>query len=145
MLFSPATLAEMADQITGTFSTFLALIAAISLLVGGIGIMNIMLVSVAERTREIGVRKAIGASPSVIRGQFLIEALTLTILGGFLGIVLGSLLSFAVTNLMDWSLHLSYASFILALGFSMFVGVFFGWYPAVKASKLDPIDALNYE
>jgi putative ABC transport system permease protein len=144
-LFSPASLAEMADQITGTFSTFLALIAAISLVVGGIGIMNIMLVSVAERTREIGVRKAIGASPAVIRGQFLIEALTLTILGGFLGIVLGSLLSFAVTNLMDWSLHLSYASFILALGFSMFVGVFFGWYPAVKASKLDPIDALNYE
>lgn len=143
--FSPASLAEMADQITGTFSTFLALIAAISLVVGGIGIMNIMLVSVAERTREIGVRKAIGASPAVIRGQFLIEALTLTILGGLLGIVLGSLLSFAVTNLMDWSLHLSYASFILALGFSMFVGVFFGWYPAVKASKLDPIDALNYE
>ncbi len=144
-IFSPASLAEMADQITGTFSSFLALIAAISLLVGGIGIMNIMLVSVAERTREIGVRKAIGASPSVIRGQFLIEALTLTILGGILGIILGSLLSYAVTNLMDWSLHLSYSSFILALGFSMFVGVFFGWYPAVKASKLDPIDALNYE
>ncbi|MFA7559975.1 MAG: FtsX-like permease family protein, partial [Sphaerochaeta sp.] len=144
-IFSPASLAEMADQITGTFSSFLALIAAISLLVGGIGIMNIMLVSVAERTREIGVRKALGASPSVIRGQFLIEALTLTIIGGILGVVLGSLLSFAVTNLMEWSLHLSYASFILALGFSMFVGVFFGWYPAMKASKLDPIDALNYE
>ncbi len=144
-IFSPASLAEMADQITGTFSSFLALIAAISLLVGGIGIMNIMLVSVAERTREIGVRKALGASPSVIRGQFLIEALTLTILGGILGVLLGSLLSFAVTNLMEWSLHLSYASFILALGFSMFVGVFFGWYPAMKASKLDPIDALNYE
>ena len=144
-IFSPASLAEMADQITGTFSSFLALIAAISLLVGGIGIMNIMLVSVAERTREIGVRKALGASPSVIRGQFLIEALTLTIIGGILGVVLGSLLSFAVTNLMEWSLHLSYTSFILALGFSMFVGVFFGWYPAMKASKLDPIDALNYE
>ena len=144
-IFSPASLAEMADQITGTFSSFLALIAAISLLVGGIGIMNIMLVSVAERTREIGVRKALGASPSVIRGQFLIEALTLTIIGGILGVVLGSLLSFAVTNLMEWSLHLSYTSFILALGFSMFVGVFFGWYPAMKASKLDPIEALNYE
>lgn len=144
-IFSPASLAEMADQITGTFSSFLALIAAISLLVGGIGIMNIMLVSVAERTREIGVRKALGASPSAIRGQFLIEALTLTIIGGILGVVLGSLLSFAVTNLMEWSLHLSYTSFILALGFSMFVGVFFGWYPAMKASKLDPIEALNYE
>ncbi len=144
-LFSPASLAEMADEITGTFSAFLAAIAAISLLVGGIGIMNIMLVSVAERTKEIGVRKALGASPSVIRGQFICEALTLTILGGLLGIALGSFLSFAVTNLMDWSLHLSYTSVILALGFSMFVGVFFGWYPAMKASRLDPIDALNYE
>ncbi|HBO35821.1 MAG TPA: peptide ABC transporter permease [Sphaerochaeta sp.] len=144
-LFSPASLAEMANQITGTFSAFLAAIAAISLLVGGIGIMNIMLVSVAERTKEIGIRKALGASPSVIRGQFIVEALTLTILGGLLGVALGSLLSYAVTNLMDWSLHLSYASFILAMGFSMFVGVFFGWYPAMKASRLDPIDALNYE
>ncbi|MEA5028665.1 MAG: FtsX-like permease family protein, partial [Sphaerochaeta associata] len=96
-------------------------------------------------TKEIGIRKALGASPSVIRGQFIVEALTLTILGGLLGVALGSLLSYAVTNLMDWSLHLSYASFILAMGFSMFVGVFFGWYPAMKASRLDPIDALNYE
>jgi putative ABC transport system permease protein len=81
----------------------------------------------------------------VIRGQFISEALTLTILGGIMGIILGAALSYAVTNLMDWSLHLSYASFILAMGFSMFVGVFFGWYPAMKASKLDPIEALNYE
>ncbi len=144
-IFSPATLAEMANEITGTFSAFLAAIAAISLLVGGIGIMNIMLVSVAERTKEIGIRKALGASPNVIRGQFIIEALTLTILGGMLGIVLGAFISFAVTNVMDWSLHLSYTSVILALGFSMFVGIFFGWYPAMKASRLDPIDALNYE
>ena len=144
-LFSPASLAEMATQITSTFSAFLAAIAAISLLVGGIGIMNIMLVSVAERTKEIGIRKALGASPNVIRGQFISEALTLTVIGGILGIVLGSALSYAVTNILDWSLHLSYASFILAMGFSMFVGVFFGWYPAMKASKLDPIEALNYE
>ena len=135
----------MAEQITGTFSSFLALIAAISLLVGGIGIMNIMLVSVAERTKEIGVRKALGASPNVIRGQFLVEALTLTVLGGLLGIALGSLISYAATNMLDWSLHLSYTSFILAMGFSMFVGIFFGWYPAMKASRLDPIEALNYE
>lgn len=144
-LFSPASLAEMATEITSTFSAFLAAIAAISLLVGGIGIMNIMLVSVAERTKEIGIRKALGASPNVIRGQFISEALTLTILGGIMGIILGAALSYAVTNLMDWSLHLSYVSFILAMGFSMFVGVFFGWYPAMKASKLDPIEALNYE
>jgi putative ABC transport system permease protein len=144
-LFSPATLAEMATEITGTFSTFLAAIAAISLLVGGIGIMNIMLVSVAERTKEIGIRKALGASPSVIRGQFISEAITLTLIGGVIGILAGSALSAAVTHAMDWSLHLSYASFILAMGFSMFVGVFFGWYPAMKASKLDPIEALNYE
>ena len=144
-LFSPATLAEMANEITGTFSAFLAAIAAISLLVGGIGIMNIMLVSVAERTKEIGIRKALGASPSVIRGQFISEAITLTLIGGVLGILIGSLLSLAVTNIMKWSLHLSYSSFILAMGFSMFVGVFFGWYPAMKASKLDPIEALNYE
>ncbi len=144
-LFSPASLAEMATEITSTFSAFLAAIAAISLLVGGIGIMNIMLVSVAERTKEIGIRKALGASPNVIRGQFISEAITLTVLGGVLGIILGSALSYAITNLMDWSLHLSYTSFILAMGFSMFVGVFFGWYPAMKASKLDPIEALNYE
>jgi putative ABC transport system permease protein len=144
-LFSPATLAEMANEITGTFSAFLAAIAAISLLVGGIGIMNIMLVSVAERTKEIGIRKALGASPNIIRGQFITEALTLTIIGGILGILIGSFLSLAVTNIMKWSLHLSYSSFILAMGFSMFVGVFFGWYPAMKASKLDPIEALNYE
>ncbi|HZJ88557.1 MAG TPA: ABC transporter permease [Sphaerochaeta sp.] len=144
-LFSPASLVEMANQITGTFSSFLAAIAAISLLVGGIGIMNIMLVSVAERTKEIGIRKALGASPNIIRGQFLVEALTLTILGGILGVALGSLLSYGVTNMLDWSLHLSYTSFILAMGFSMFVGIFFGWYPAMKASRLDPIEALNYE
>jgi putative ABC transport system permease protein len=107
--------------------------------------MNIMLVSVAERTKEIGIRKALGASPNVIRGQFITEALTLTLIGGVLGILIGSFLSLAVTNIMKWSLHLSYSSFILAMGFSMFVGVFFGWYPAMKASKLDPIEALNYE
>ncbi len=144
-LFSPATLVEMSKQITGTFSSFLAAIAAISLLVGGIGIMNIMLVSVAERTKEIGIRKALGASPSTIRGQFLTEAITLTLIGGVLGIVLGAGISVALTSLVKWSLHLSYFSFVFAMGFSMCVGVFFGWYPAMKASKLDPIESLNYE
>jgi ABC-type antimicrobial peptide transport system permease subunit len=144
-LFSPASLADMAEQITSTFSSFLAAIAAISLLVGGIGIMNIMLVSVAERTREIGVRKAMGASPGTIMGQFITEAIVLTITGGLIGIGLGTLLSWFIAGLVGWSLYISYTSFIFAAGFSTLVGVFFGWYPAMKASKLDPIEALNYE
>jgi putative ABC transport system permease protein len=115
------------------------------LLVGGIGIMNIMLVSVAERTKEIGIRKALGASPSVIRGQFIVEALTLTLVGGILGIIFGCILSYAVVNIAGWTLKLSYNSFIIAVGFSMIVGIFFGWYPAMMASRLDPIEALNYE
>lgn len=144
-LFSPASLAEMAEQITGTFSSFLAAIAAISLLVGGIGIMNIMLVSVAERTREIGVRKAMGASPWTIMGQFITEAIVLTVSGGIIGIGLGTWLSWLVADIVGWNLYISYSSFLFAAGFSMLVGVFFGWYPAMKASKLDPIEALNYE
>jgi putative ABC transport system permease protein len=144
-VFSPASLAEMAEQITGTFSSFLAAIAAISLLVGGIGIMNIMLVSVAERTREIGVRKAMGASPWTIMGQFITEAIVLTITGGIIGIGLGTLLSWLVADIVGWNLYISYTSFLFAAGFSTLVGVFFGWYPAMKASKLDPIEALNYE
>jgi len=144
-IFSPASLAEMATSITGTLSSFLAAIAAISLLVGGIGIMNIMLVSVAERTKEIGVRKALGASPRVIMGQFITEAIVLTLTGGLLGIVLGVSISYIVARALEWQLFISYTSFLLAAGFSTLVGVFFGWYPAYKASKLDPIEALNYE
>ncbi|MDY5931902.1 MAG: ABC transporter permease [Candidatus Ornithospirochaeta sp.] len=144
-IFSPASLVEMANQITSTFSLFLAAIAAISLIVGGIGIMNIMLVSVVERTREIGIRKALGATPKTIRGQFLVESITLTVFGGIIGLVLGGVISYAVVTVAGWNLHLSYAAVFLALGFSTFVGVFFGWYPAMKASKLDPIDALSYE
>jgi putative ABC transport system permease protein len=144
-IFSPASLADMASQITGTFSSFLAAIAAISLLVGGIGIMNIMLVSVAERTREIGIRKALGASPWTIMGQFITEAIVLTITGGIIGIGLGTLLSYFVADVVGWNLYISYSSFLFAAGFSTLVGVFFGWYPAMKASKLDPIEALNYE
>ncbi|MFA6864808.1 MAG: ABC transporter permease [Sphaerochaetaceae bacterium] len=143
--FSPAMIAKMASQVTASLSLFLAAIAGISLLVGGIGIMNIMLVSVAERTKEIGIRKALGASPSVIRGQFIVEALTLTLVGGILGIIFGCILSYAVVNIAGWTLKLSYNSFIIAVGFSMIVGIFFGWYPAMMASRLDPIEALNYE
>jgi ABC-type antimicrobial peptide transport system, permease component len=144
-VFSPATMVEMAKSITSTFSSFLAAIAAISLLVGGIGIMNIMLVSVAERTREIGIRKALGATPRVIRSQFLIEAVTLTLFGGLLGLLLGIGISYATTRQVGWTMTLSGTAVIVSLGFSMFVGIFFGLYPAAKASKLDPIDALSYE
>ena len=145
MVYSAASLVEMASEVTSTLSSFLAAIAAISLIVGGIGIMNIMLVSVAERTREIGIRKALGASPKVIRGQFLCEAITLTVLGGIIGILFGAFVSYAIVSIVGWSLHFSIAAVVISLGFSMFVGVFFGWYPAMKASKLDPIESLSYE
>ena len=144
-VLSAASLVQMAQDVTNTFSSFLAAIAAISLLVGGIGIMNIMLVSVAERTREIGIRKALGASPRIIMAQFLVEALTLTIIGGIIGILFGVFISYAIINVVGWSLHFSYMAIVLSLAFSMFVGVFFGWYPAAKASKLDPIESLSYE
>ncbi len=144
-IFSPAQLVDMANQIMTTFSSFLAAIAAISLLVGGIGIMNIMLVSVVERTREIGIRKALGATPKVIRGQFLVESITLTITGGLIGILFGWLISYLIVQYAGWALHFSWLAVILAMAFSTFVGVFFGWYPAMKASKLDPIQALSYE
>ena len=144
-LISAASLAEMASSITGTLSTFLAAIAGISLLVGGIGIMNIMLVSVAERTKEIGIRKALGANPRVIRGQFITESIVVTLVGGLLGIALGTGISKVITNIAGWALHISINSYILSVGFSMLIGVFFGWYPAKKSSKLDPIEALSFE
>lgn len=130
-------------QITGVLTLALGGIAAISLLVGGIGIMNIMLVSVTERTREIGLRKAVGAKPSDIRNQFLIEAITLSGLGGVIGIMLGVLISFIIgrfftTTVPLWSIFLSF-------GFSMLVGIIFGVAPALRASKLDPIEALRHE
>lgn len=145
MIYSPASLVEMSEQITNTFASFLAAIAAISLLVGGIGIMNIMLVSVVERTREIGIRKALGATPKTIQGQFLVESIVLTLFGGILGIIFGIAVSFAIVRYAGWSLHLSWFAIFVALAFSSLVGVFFGWYPAKKASKLDPIQALSYE
>jgi len=144
-LMSSASLAEMASSITGTLSIFLAAIGGISLLVGGIGIMNIMLVSVAERTKEIGIRKALGAPPRVIKGQFLTEAITLTSIGGLFGIALGIGISKVVTNIAGWTFSLSVGACLLSVGFSMAIGIFFGLYPAAKAAKLDPIESLNYE
>lgn len=144
-VYSPATLVEMSDSIMGSMTMFLACIAGISLLVGGIGIMNIMLVSVVERTKEIGIRKALGATPRTIQGQFLIESITLTLIGGVLGIILGVGVSYVVAVVAGWELAISYPAVAVALGFSMLIGVFFGWYPAKKASGLDPIQALSYE
>lgn len=136
--------------ITSALSLFLTAMAAIALLVGGIGILNIMLVTVAERTREIGLRKAVGASNSAVRNQFLLEAGTLTSLGGIIGIIVGVIVSYLVSLLMkklgyDWAFVVSITSVVLAVGVSILTGVLFGLYPAYKASKLSPIDALRYE
>ncbi|MBC1571244.1 FtsX-like permease family protein [Listeria sp. FSL L7-1426] len=131
------------DSITSTLTIGLGAIAGISLLVGGIGIMNIMLVSVSERTREIGIRKAIGASPGDILMQFLIEAIVLSLLGGGIGILLGVCSAQLVTVASSFEMHVSAATILLAVGFSMFIGVVFGVVPAQKASKKMPIDALR--
>ncbi len=128
-----------------TFGFLLAAIAGVSLLVGGIGIMNIMLVSVTERTREIGIRKAIGARKRDILMQFLVESTTLSLSGGIIGILLGIFLSWALSNWAQWNTMISLSSILLSFGFATFVGLFFGIYPARKASMLDPIIALRYE
>ena len=131
--------------VTGTFTILLASIAAISLIVGGIGIMNIMLVSVTERTREIGVRMALGAKSKDIMSQFLIEAIILSFGGGLIGVILGFLISFGATRFAGMAAIVTFDSVLLAFGFSVATGLFFGGYPAYKASKLDPIEALRYE
>jgi putative ABC transport system permease protein len=136
---------EMAEYISKTLAILLAGIASISLIVGGIGIMNIMLVSVSERTREIGIRMAIGARKRDILIQFLIEAITLSAGGGSAGIVIGLVLYFVITVAVGWPFYLSFFSVIIAFMFSCAVGVFFGYYPAKKASSLKPIDALRFE
>jgi len=137
---------NMMGEIMGVLTLFLGSIAAISLLVGGIGIMNIMLVSVTERTREIGIRKAVGAKRRDILLQFLMEAVVLSLLGGVVGIALGYLGSNLVSRLSeDLAAYTSPSAILLATGFSIAVGVFFGIYPAARASRLDPIEALRYE
>lgn len=148
---------SMLDQMTSQLqmvATTIAVIAAISLLVGGIGVMNIMLVSVTERTREIGTRKALGARNSAIRGQFIVESIIICIIGGIFGVLLGVGLGIAGSSLLQGftgpalansTVVISVPAIIFAVGFSMVIGIFFGFYPANKAAKLDPIDALRYE
>ncbi|MFQ6047105.1 MAG: ABC transporter permease [Gemmatimonadales bacterium] len=133
------------EETTRTFTFLLAGIAAVSLVVGGIGIMNIMLVSVTERTREIGVRKALGATRGNILYQFLVEALVLCLMGGLLGILVGAGGAIALSELADWNTLVSPMAVILAVAFSFAVGLFFGLWPARRAASLDPIEALRYE
>lgn len=144
-ILSQNDILSTASQVTGTFTTLLGGIAAISLLVGGIGIMNIMLVTVTERTREIGLRKALGAKKKVIIAQFLIEAIILTFTGGIIGMVLGVGVAFTLSKVMNLAFTVSGTSVALAMGVSGAIGVLFGWYPARKAANLQPIEALRYE
>jgi putative ABC transport system permease protein len=136
---------QAAEQQTAVMNLLLGAIASVSLLVGGIGIMNIMLVSVTERTREIGIRMAIGAKTWDIRLQFIIEALILSLIGGLAGLIAGITASEILSALAGWNTVITPLSLLLSLGFSGIVGVFFGFYPAYKASLLDPIEALRYE
>ncbi|HEX3581980.1 MAG TPA: ABC transporter permease [Thermoanaerobaculia bacterium] len=145
MMRSQEEIAAAQNQQMGVLRTLLISIAGISLLIGGIGIMNIMLVSVTERTREIGIRMAIGAKGRHVLLQFLFEAITLSIVGGLIGILLGAGGSELVKNLLKWPIVVSPSSIIIAFGVAAAVGVFFGFYPARKAARLDPIDALRYE
>src|SRR6185437_9266694 len=141
----PEDALEAQEQSNRTFALMLASIASVSLLVGGIGIMNIMLVSVTERTREIGLRMAIGATDEDVRLQFLIEALALSLLGGAAGVIFGLFASAGVSQLLDWPAAISPMVVIIAAAFSALIGILFGYYPAQKASQLDPIEALRYE
>ena len=142
---SMQSILDQMSEITATVSMLLAAIAAISLLVGGIGIMNIMIVTVTERKQEIGIRKALGASPNKIRIQFLIESASITVLGGIAGIILGIGLSFAVEYVRELDFVISTDSCVIAFVFSVFVGIFFGFSPASRAAKLDPVIALSGE
>jgi putative ABC transport system permease protein len=138
-------LAKTLERASRTMTALLASIAGVSLLVGGIGIMNIMLLSVTERTREIGIRRAVGARAKDVRRQFVAEAVTLSLAGGFVGVLLGFAASTSISRLLQWSSSISAGSVVLSFGIAALVGIFFGWYPARQAAQLDPIDSLRYE
>ena len=142
---SQTDMAEMANSVSETMTLLLASIAGISLIVGGIGIMNIMLVSVTERIKEIGLRMAVGAKKNDVLLQFIIEAIFISVIGGIIGIVFGAVATNTLGNIMGWNTEVTVWSIILAVSFSCIIGVFFGWYPAKKAANLNLIDALRYE
>lgn len=143
--YSMSSIVETMTEMMSTITLAISIIAGIALLVGGIGVMNIMLVSITERTREIGTRKALGAPNSSIRLQFIVESIVICIIGGIIGIILGIIMGSVAANLMDAPATPSISSIILSLTFSMAIGVFFGYHPANKAAKMDPIEALRYE
>lgn len=144
-ILSQNDILNTASSVTGTFTALLSGIAAISLIVGGIGIMNIMLVTVTERTREIGLRKALGAKKKIITTQFLLESIILTGAGGILGMIIGILASLVIAKFVNLPFVVSPTSIVLAIGVSGAIGIIFGWYPARRAANLQPIEALRYE
>jgi putative ABC transport system permease protein len=146
--FSLRNLEEVAatqEASSRVLALLLAAVASVSLVVGGIGIMNIMLVSVTERTREIGLRMAVGARTRDILGQFLVEAVTLSLIGGLAGVALGTVAAYAVAQVAGWRIVLSAEAILLAVAFAFVIGVFFGFYPARKAAHLNPVEALRFE
>jgi len=145
MVRNMTDVAQTSAQVTTLLTILLGSIAAISLIVGGIGIMNIMLVSVTERTREIGIRMAVGARPNYIRLQFLTESLVLSLVGGFVGVLIGGSLAALIARVLGWPTLVSALSVFVSFAFATAIGIFFGYYPAHKAAALDPIEALRYE
>ena len=144
-IFSMQTMIEQMSEITSTLSLMLSAIGAISLLVGGIGIMNIMIVTVTERKQELGIRKALGASPFDIKRQFLVESASITLMGGFLGVIFGVIISFAIEYVKNEAFVIEWKACLIAFLFSVIVGIFFGYNPASRAAKLDPVQALSGE
>jgi len=139
------SMVSMLTDMLSTITLAISIVAGIALIVGGIGVMNIMLVSITERTREIGTRKALGAQNSSIRTQFIVEAMIICLIGGIFGVILGVGGGILASNLLGYPAKPSISGIIVSLLFSMSIGVFFGYYPANKAAKMNPIDALRYE